>query len=72
MPNLPFDLATVDWFTVAIYSGLAFIASLVGNAISGNRLVGAILTTVLFAVLFVGWFYWLSAIALPPAGAPPV
>lgn len=72
MPDLPFDLATVDWFTVAIYSGLAFIASLVGNAISGNRLVGAILTTVLFAVLFVGWFYWLSAIVLPPAGAPPV
>jgi hypothetical protein len=71
MPNLPFDLATVDWVTVAIYSGIAFIAALIGNAIAGNRLLGAILTTVLFAVLFVGWFYWLSGIVLPPAGVSP-
>ena len=34
MPQLPFDLATVDWTTVAIFSGIAFLAALVGNAIA--------------------------------------
>ncbi len=65
MPNLPFDLATVDWTMVAIYSGIAFIASVIGNAIAGSRLLGAILSTILFAVFFVCWHYWLAAIVLP-------
>lgn len=72
MPNLPFDLATVDWFTVAINSGIAFIAAIVGNILSGNRLLGAILTTLFFAIFFVVWHYWLGGIAFPPAAAPPV
>lgn len=71
MPNLPFDLATVDWTMVGIYSGIAFIASVIGNAIAGNRLLGAILSTILFAVLFVCWHYWLAGVVLPPAVAPP-
>jgi len=72
MANLPFDLAAVDWVTVAIYSGIAFIAALIGNAIAGNRLLGAILGAIFFAVLYVLWHYWLAGIALPPAAAPPV
>ena len=73
MPNLPFDLATVDWTTVAIYSGIAFLAAIVGNIVAfGNRFAGAVLTAVFFAVFYVAWVYWLAAIALPPAGAPPV
>jgi hypothetical protein len=73
MPHLPFDLATVDWTTVAIYSGIAFLAAIVGNVIAfGNRFAGAVLTAVFFAVFYVAWVYWLAAIALPPAGAPPV
>lgn len=72
MPQLPFDLATVDWVTVAIYSGIAFIASVIGNAIAGSRLLGAILSTILFAVFFVAWYYWLAGIVLPPATPPPV
>jgi len=71
--DLPFDLATVDWVLVAQYSVIAFIAAIVGNAISfGNRLMGAILTAVFFAVFFVAWTYWLQAIIMPPAAAPPV
>ncbi len=73
MPELPFDLATVDWQTVGIYAGLAFLAAIVGNIIAfGNRFFGAILTAVLFAVFYVAWVYWLAAIAMPPAAAPPV
>ena len=69
MPHLPFDLATVDWVAVAILSGLAFIAAVIGNAIGGNRLLGAVLSTVLFAVLYVCWHYWLVGMVFP-AGAP--
>jgi hypothetical protein len=73
MPHLPFDLATVDWFHVAIYSGIAFLAAIVGNVIAmGNRFAGAVLTAIFFAVFYVAWVYWLAAIVLPPAGAPPV
>lgn len=70
--DLPFDLATVNWVQVALYSAIAFLASIVGNAISfGNRAMGAILTAVFFAVFFVAWMYWLQAIVMPPA-TPPV
>ena len=73
MPQLPFDLATVDWTTVAIFSGIAFLAALVGNAIAfGSRFFGAVLAAVFFAVFYVAWFYWAAAIVFPPAGAPPV
>jgi hypothetical protein len=73
MPNLPFDLATVDWMTVGIFSGIALIAALIGNTIAfGNRLMGAILTAVFFAVLYVAWVYWLHAMVMPAATTPPV
>lgn len=72
MPQLPFDLATVDWQTVAIYAGIAFLAAIVGNILAfGSRFVGAVLTAVFFAVFFVAWHYWLAAMVLP-AAAPPV
>lgn len=73
MPNLPIDLATVDWTTVAILSGIALIAAVVGNAIAfGNRLMGAILTAVFYAVFYVAWHYYLAAMVMPPAATPPV
>ena len=74
MPNLPFDLATVNWTLVGIYSGIALLSAFVGNVLSfGSRLVGAIFTAVFFAVFFVAWVYWLQAMALTGAPAlPPV
>jgi hypothetical protein len=71
MSDLPFDLATVDWMTVGVFSAIAFLAALVGNAVAfGNRLMGAILTAVFFAVLYVVWMYWLQAMVMPPVGPP--
>jgi len=73
MPDLPFDLATVDWVTVAIYSGIAFLAAIIGNAIAlGNRFAGAVLTALFFAVFYVLWVYWLAGLAFPPATTPPI
>jgi hypothetical protein len=72
MPELPFDLASVNWMEVGIYSAIAFLAALVSNAVAmGNRLMGAILTALFFAVFYVAWFYWLQAIVMPPAGVAP-
>jgi hypothetical protein len=73
MPDLPFDLATVDWMAVGILAAIAFLAALVGNALAfGNKVMGAILTGVLFAVFFVAWTYWLQAMVMPPAPVPPL
>jgi len=73
MPDLPFDLASVEWMTVGILSAIAFLGALVGNAIAfGNKLMGAILTAVFFAVFYVVWMYWLQAMVMPPAATPPV
>ena len=73
MPDLPFDIAAGDWMTVVVFSAIAFLAAIVGNAIAfGNKLMGAILTAVFFAVFFVVWTYWLQAMVMPPAAAPPV
>ncbi|HWK37965.1 MAG TPA: hypothetical protein VNR88_03535 [Hyphomicrobium sp.] len=73
MPDLPFDLATVDWVTVAIYAGIAFLSAIIGNAIAlGNRFAGAVLTALFFAIFYVLWVYWLAALVFPPAGTPPV
>ncbi len=69
--ELPFDLATVEWVTVGLLSAIAFLAALVGNALSfGNRLMGAILTAVFFGVFFIAWTYWLKAIVMPPVAPP--
>jgi hypothetical protein len=73
MPNLPFDLATVDWNTVGILSAIAFVAAIIGNAVGfGNRFMGSVLTAIFFAVLYVAWTYWLQGVVFPPAAAPPV
>ena len=66
MSDLPFDLASVDWMAVGIFSAIAFLAALIGNSIAfGNKLMGAILTAVFFAVIYVVWVYWLQAMVMP-------
>lgn len=63
---MPLDWASVHWAYVALLSGFAFIAALIGNFISlGHRLAGAILTAVLFAAAFVFATYYPHGIALP-------
>jgi len=74
MPDLPIDLASVDWAHVIVLAVIAFLGALVGNAIAfGNRLFGAILTAVFFAVFYVVWMYWLQAMVMGTgAVTPPV
>jgi hypothetical protein len=56
---MPIDLSLVNWGYVAILSVLAFVAALLGSLISfRNRLIGAIIAGILFAVGFVFWTYY--------------
>jgi hypothetical protein len=48
------DWASVNWAYIALLSGFAFVAALIANFITfGHRFVGAILTALLFAAVFV-------------------
>lgn len=70
MPDLPFDLATVDWITVATYAGIAFLAAIVGNIIAlGNRFAASVLTALFFAVFYVLWAYWIADIVVPKSAS---
>ena len=60
------DWASVNWAYVVLLSGFAFIAALIANFIAfGHRLVGAILTALIFAAVFVLANYYPHGIALP-------
>ncbi len=63
--DLPIDFATVDWAHVIILAVIAFVGAIVGNAIAfGNKLFGALLSAIFFAVFYVIWMYWLKAIVM--------
>jgi hypothetical protein len=69
--NMPIDWAAVNWVYVALLSAFAFVGSLIGNVLSfRSRLIGAILTAVLFAAMYVFWTYYPHGITLP--GLKPV
>jgi hypothetical protein len=60
------DWTSVNWAYVALLSSFTFIAALIANLITfGHRLVGAILTALLFAAVFVFATYYPHGIALP-------
>jgi hypothetical protein len=56
---VPIDWSSVNWGYVALLSGFAFLAGLIGHLLSfRSRLFGAILTGVLFAAAFILWTYY--------------
>ena len=66
MPNIGVDLSTVDWTNVAILSGIAFIAALIGNIlIFRYRFWAAILAGILFAAAYVFLVYYPHGLAIP-------
>lgn len=74
---MPIDLSTVDWLYVGVLSIIVFLAVLIGNLLAfGHRGFGALLTTILFAVMFVAFTYYPHELPLPtsiskPGTAPP-
>jgi hypothetical protein len=63
---MPIDLSAVPWLYVAILSGIAFVAALLGSLIAfRNRFAGAILAGILFGAGFVAWNYYPHSFGLP-------
>jgi uncharacterized protein YqhQ len=56
------DWSQVNWAAVAALSVMVLVAAFIGNFInilfSGNPITGAILTALVFAILFIGWIYY--------------
>jgi hypothetical protein len=64
--RMPLDLSTVNWTFVGLMTLLAFVAALLGNLVAfRNRLAGAIIAAVLFAVGFIAWNYYPHSFGLP-------
>ena len=63
---MPVDLDSVNWSYVALLSGITFIATLIANSITfQHRLATAILSTLLFAAIFMFATYYPHGISLP-------
>ena len=70
---MPIDLSQVDWLYVLVLTVLAFIASGIGNLVSfASRGSAAVVSAVLFAVLFVAWTYYPHHLPLPTRLAGPI
>jgi hypothetical protein len=63
---VPIDLASVNWLYVIVLAVFVFVASLIGHLVAfGSRGMGAILSAILFAAMFVGWSYYPHHVPLP-------
>jgi hypothetical protein len=66
MADIPIDWANVNWFYVAVLAIFVFVATLVGDVLSfQHRGMGALLSAILFAVMFVFWSYYPHHLPLP-------
>jgi hypothetical protein len=72
MNSMPIDLATVDWLYVVVLALFVFLATLIAGVLSfGRRILGAVLSAVLFAAAFVFWTYYPHHLPLPTALTAP-
>jgi len=66
VPDVPIDWASVSWLYVAVLALFVFVTTLIGTLLSFRRLVlGAVLSAVLFAGVFVFWTYYPHGLPLP-------
>jgi len=66
MADIPIDWANVNWFYVAVLAIFVFIATMIGDLLSfQHRVTAALLSSVLFAVIFVFWSYYPHHLPLP-------
>ena len=72
MNSMPIDPTTVDWLYVIVLALFVFLATLIAGVLSfGRRVLGAVLSAVLFAAAFVFWTYYPHHLPLPTVLMPP-
>ncbi|MBO0763990.1 MAG: hypothetical protein J2P50_05305 [Hyphomicrobiaceae bacterium] len=71
---MPFNVANLPWQAIGLLTGLAFLASLIGHSLTRNAFVGAIITAIIFAAVYIGWDYYphglLGALRFPNQYVP--
>jgi hypothetical protein len=66
MPMIPIDWASVNWLYVILLALFVFLSTLIGTVISFRRaFLGALLSAVLFAGVFIFWTYYPHGLPLP-------
>ncbi len=66
LPDVPIDWANVSWLYVTVLAVFVFVSTLIGSLLSFRRLfLGAVLSAVLFAAVFVFWTYYPHGLPLP-------
>jgi hypothetical protein len=71
--GMSIDWAAVDWLNLGVLAVFAFVASLIGGYLSfHNRFVGAILTAILFIIIFGFAKYYPHGYMLPGITPKPV
>ena len=63
---MPIDWVNVNWLLVALLSVFAFLAALLGGMLSaGHRLLGAVLSGVIFGAIYIFWTYYPHGLMIP-------
>jgi uncharacterized protein YacL len=55
---MPINWAELPFQAIGLLAGLVFVASLIGNSLTRNAFVGAILTVIIFVAVYVAWDYY--------------
>jgi hypothetical protein len=55
---MPFNVADLPWQAIGLLTGLAFVTSLIGHSLTRSAIVGAIITAILFAAIYIAWDYY--------------
>jgi hypothetical protein len=55
---MPINWTDLPWQAIGLLAGLTFVASLIGNSLTRNAFVGAILTVIIFIAIYVAWDYY--------------
>jgi hypothetical protein len=70
--TMPIDLTQVDWLYVIVLAIFVFVATLFGNLLAFNRRgTAALLSAIVFAVIFIFWTYYPHHLPLPTQLASP-
>ena len=56
--QLGINFGDLPWQAIGLLAGLIFVASLIGNSLTNNAFVGAIIATVVFIAIYIGWDYY--------------
>jgi amino acid permease len=55
---MPINLGDLPLQAIGLLAGLVFVASLIGNSLTKNAFVGAIITVIIFVAVYIAWDFY--------------